>query len=237
MLTNLMPDGSVTAVFASMTVQFVESHSTDPQQRNLLQRDLMTNLFALRQFEDTYSLAGWVRGLFMRILLNSPHCPAPLAAQRESLRDVDAGQSNTATGSADTVALTPSFGNALDVASGGEPLPAPPSDQVPDSSTEVEQSASHFMFQESQARNDPLQMDVVQPGSAYPFGNVSWTNANNQSCWDYGGPNGSMSHPANLQMVAEDGEVHLDTFNYLADLGMGGFNDYGWGIPKFMNQG
>ena len=51
-----------------MTLQFLDSHVADQQQKVLRQRQMRSNLLALRQFEESYTLAGWMRSMFSCIL-------------------------------------------------------------------------------------------------------------------------------------------------------------------------
>lgn len=47
-----------------MTIQYASSCSSDASQRQLLLQKLRSNLISLRQFEECYVLARWIRNLF-----------------------------------------------------------------------------------------------------------------------------------------------------------------------------
>lgn len=67
---------SVTAVFAAMTVQYIGSHSSNTYKSQLLYQKLRSNMLSLRQFEECYILARWVRNLFKDII-ERPRKPNP----------------------------------------------------------------------------------------------------------------------------------------------------------------
>lgn len=54
----------VTAIFAAMNVQFVSYRHLNKQWREIILTKLRTSLIALRQFEECYILARWVRILW-----------------------------------------------------------------------------------------------------------------------------------------------------------------------------
>lgn len=51
-----------------MIVQYVELQSADEGNKAILQHNMRANLLALKVFEKCYALAGWLRGLFMKVL-------------------------------------------------------------------------------------------------------------------------------------------------------------------------
>jgi hypothetical protein len=60
----VLTDRSVTAIFAAMTAQYIGSHTSNTYKSQLLFQKLRSNILSLRQFEQCYILARWIRNLF-----------------------------------------------------------------------------------------------------------------------------------------------------------------------------
>jgi hypothetical protein len=60
-----------------MIVQYVGSRSSHVDQRSLLLQKLRSNLINLRQFEDCYILARWIRNLFEDTVTQQWRSPSP----------------------------------------------------------------------------------------------------------------------------------------------------------------
>jgi hypothetical protein len=56
-----------------MTAQYAESYSSDTSKSQLLSQKLRISLLGLKQFEQCYILARWIRKLFIDIFENSNH--------------------------------------------------------------------------------------------------------------------------------------------------------------------
>jgi hypothetical protein len=59
---------SVTSIFAAMIAQYVDSQCSNGYKSQLSFQKLRSNLLSLRQFEQCYTLARWIRNLFKDII-------------------------------------------------------------------------------------------------------------------------------------------------------------------------
>ncbi|KAH8816985.1 fungal-specific transcription factor domain-containing protein [Xylogone sp. PMI_703] len=64
----LFPMTCVSAIFISMTVQYLRLQSADKMQNIILKRSLRSNFLSLKQFEQCYSLASWICNLFGNVV-------------------------------------------------------------------------------------------------------------------------------------------------------------------------
>ncbi|KAJ5818851.1 hypothetical protein N7474_004442 [Penicillium riverlandense] len=193
-------------------------------------------MICLRRFEETYSLAGWVFGLFMRVVYNSTHIPSPFAQKEvpKSFNTVSSGIQHDP--SLDQVLESPRALGPVRIASGNQ------FSQPPDG---IEPPPSLFTDQTPQTRlvsQDSITTTSV-PIALSRFGNELLHALEEQPPWNSSDLcNGYSYRPQHFQPQTgqNDGfidSMHFEAFQYLADLGMGGFSDYGWDIPDLLNQG
>ena len=69
-----------------MTAQYVGSHTSDTYKSQLLYQKLRSNLLSLRQFENCYILARWIRNLFKDIIDSPRKRPVPSDSPLETTR-------------------------------------------------------------------------------------------------------------------------------------------------------
>lgn len=77
---------SIAATLNAMTIQYISSRSSHahPDQKSLLIQKLRSNLISLRQFEECYVLARWIRNLFEDTLTRQWHSMSPCRSATQS---------------------------------------------------------------------------------------------------------------------------------------------------------
>lgn len=90
-----------------MTTQYAESYSFDVSKSRLLSQELRINLLGLKQFEQCYILARWIRKLFTDILEKSN--------QQSGDHDTETGTNGGKTNTAMQPRSNPSESAALDI--------------------------------------------------------------------------------------------------------------------------
>ena len=72
----MIDPSSVTAIFAAMTAQYVDSQCSNTYKSQLSFQKLRSNLLSLRQFERCYILARWIRHIFKDIIERPQRAPS-----------------------------------------------------------------------------------------------------------------------------------------------------------------
>jgi hypothetical protein len=190
-----------------MTVQFVESHAQDEERNEMLQRQLRSNLFGLRQFEEHYSLAGWIRSLFSGVVWGS---------QRQSPA-MEAGSQVTELAASSTVA------EAAGVVAESPFVVQPSVHYEVAPMVPVSNGTTAIMAQTE---------SVCDMGHASGEMESVWYEDSRYNkppeCYEAMGVDvGALDSPNGMNAS------YFETVQHLADLGMAGFNDYNWDFSQF----